>query len=210
MCESTVHEVAAIIQDGVTVPLNKPGTVVVFRREKGSWVKDREMSFQVDPAKGLGEMRGRVGELLRFMEPCKIFVARSASGALFYELEKAQFNVWEIPGTPDAFLEQVWSEDEKDRSDAAAPQVAEIPIPLENTPGNFFISIKETQGKRPELSSKQILQSFIRKGRFATLEIICDHVPPWIEMESRTVGFKIETTRLGPNEVHLKLVKMGA
>jgi Fe-only nitrogenase accessory protein AnfO len=210
MCESISHEVAAIIEDGVTVPLNKPGTVVVFRREKGSWVKDREMNFKVDPAKGLGDMRGRVGELLKFMEPCKIFVARSVSGALFYELEKAQFNVWEIPGTPEAFLEQVWSEDEKDRNDMAAPAVSEIPFPLENTPGNFFISIKETQGKRPELSSKQILQSFIRGGKFATLEIICDHVPPWIEVESRTVGFKIETDRLGPNEVHLKLIKIGA
>lgn len=210
MCESIAHEVAAIIEDGVTIPLNKPGTVVVFRRDKGSWTKDREMSFKVDPAKGLDEMRGKVGELLKFMEPCKIFVARSASGAMFYELEKAQFNVWEIPGTPDAFLEQVWSEDEKDRNDMAAPAVSEIPVPLENTSGNFFISIKETEGKRPELSSKQILQSFIRKGNFATLEIVCDHVPPWIESESRTVGFKIETERLGPNEVHLKLIKIGA
>jgi Fe-only nitrogenase accessory protein AnfO len=210
MCESIAHEVAAIVEDGVTIPLNKAGTVVVFRREKGSWVKDREMSFKVDPTKGLGEMRGKVGELLKFMEPCKIFVARSASGALFYELEKAQFNVWEIPGTPDTFLEKVWSEDEKDRNDLGAPAIAEIPLPLENTTGNFFISIKETQGKMPEFSSKQILQSFIRRGRFATLEIVCDHVPPWIEMESRTVGFKIETERLGPSEVHLKLIKIGA
>ena len=85
-----------------------------------------------------------------------------------------------------------------------------VPVPLEDTPGNFFISIKETQGKRPELSSKQILQSFIRKGSFASLEIVCDHVPPWIEMESRTVGFKIETERQGPNEVHLKLIKIVA
>ena len=210
MCESIAHEVAAIIEDGVTVPLNKPGTVVVFRRDKGSWTRDREMSFKVDPEKGLGDMRSRVGELLKFMEPCKIFVARSASGALFYELEKAQFNVWEIPGTPDAFLEQVWSEDEKDRNDKAAPAISGIPVPLENTPGNFLISIKDTQGKRPELSSKQILQSFIRKGNFVTLEIVCDHAPPWIEIESRTVGFKIETERLGPNEVHLKLIKIEA
>ncbi|HEY3420191.1 MAG TPA: Fe-only nitrogenase accessory AnfO family protein [Methanomassiliicoccales archaeon] len=208
MCENDAHEVAAIVEDGATIPLNRPGTVVVYRRDKGVWVKDREMDFKVDPTKGLGEMRSKVGELLKFMEPCKIFVARSASGALFYELEKAQFNVWEIPGKPDTFLEQVWSENEKDRNEAATPLTAAVPVPLESTPGNFFISIKETQGKRPELSSKQILQSFIRKGKFATLEIVCDHAPPWIEMESRTVGFKIETARLGLNEVHLKLIKI--
>jgi Fe-only nitrogenase accessory protein AnfO len=210
MCENIAHEVAAIVEDGVTVPLNTPGTVVVFRREKGSWVKDREMAFMIDPNRGLGEMRSRVVELLKFMEQCKIFVARSASGALFYELEKAHFNVWEIPGAPDAFLEQVWSEDEKDRNGASFPTMSAIPVPLESTPGNFFISIKETQGKRPELSSKQILQPFIRRGKFALLEIVCDHVPPWIELESSTVGFKIETERLGPSEVHLKLIKIGS
>lgn len=210
MCESQVHEVAVIIEDGVTVPLNKPGTVVVFSRNKGSWTKDREMHFEVDPAKGLGEMRVKVGELLKFVEPCKIFVARSASGALFYELEKARFNVWEIPGTPGTFLEQVWSEDEKDRIESAAPEVdTVIPVQMEKAPGSYFISIKETQGKRPELSSKQILQSFIRKGKFATLEIVCDHVPPWIDMESRTVGFRVETERTAPNEVHLRLTKIG-
>jgi Fe-only nitrogenase accessory protein AnfO len=208
MCENIAHEVAAIVEDGVTVPLNTPGTVIVFRREKGSWMKDREMAFMIDPTKGLREMRGRVAELLRFLDQCKIFVARSASGALFYELEKAKFNVWEIAGAPDTFLEQVWSEDEKDRNEASALTMSTIPVPLESTPGNFFISIKETQGKRPELSSKQVLQPFIRRGKFSTLEIVCDHVPPWIEMESSTVGFKIETERLGSNEVYLKLIKI--
>jgi Fe-only nitrogenase accessory protein AnfO len=210
MCQNISNEVAVIVEDGETVPLNTPGTVIVFKREKGVWEKDREMVFAVDPTKGLGDMRGKVAELLRFMDNCRIFVARSASGALFYELEKAKFNVWEIPGAPDAFLEQVWSEDEKDRAEPSSPSLAAIPVPIENTHGNYFISIKETQGKRPELSSKQILQSFIRKGMFATLEIVCDHVPPWIEIESRTVGFKMETRRLGPSEVYLKLTKIGA
>jgi Fe-only nitrogenase accessory protein AnfO len=208
MCENAVNEVAAILEDGATIPLNRPGTVVVFRREKGAWVKDREIPFQVDPAKGLGDMRGKVRELLSFLGPCRTFVARSASGALFYELEKAQFNLWEIAGSPDSFLEQVWSEDGKDHSEMTVQATVPMPVPLESTPGNFFISIKETQGKRPELSSKQILQSFIGKGRFSTLEIVCDHVPPWIEMESRRVGFKMETERAGPNEVHLRLIRI--
>jgi Fe-only nitrogenase accessory protein AnfO len=206
VCERIVPQVAALLgSDDNTVLLNRPGTVVVYRRERGEWRRDREMPFQVDPAKGLAEMRSRCTELVSFLGPCKIFAARSTAGVLFFELEKAHINVYEIEGTPAAFLEQVWSEDEKDMDETTVP--AAMPVPLERSPGHYYISIKEIQGKRPEFSSKQILQAFVRKGKFATLEVVCDHIPPWIELESRTVGFRMDPEKAGPNEIHLMLTK---
>jgi Fe-only nitrogenase accessory protein AnfO len=203
-----IQEIAAIIgPDGASVALNEPGTVIVYRRVRGSWEKDREMAFSIVGAQGLRELRTRVEELKAFLRDCRVFVARSASGALFFELEKARFSVWEIAGSPAGFLDSVWRDEKAEQAEACPPPGAGIPAPTETSPGRFTISIKEIQGKRPEVSSKQVLQDFVRKGNFEALEILCDHLPPWIEVDAERCGYGVETATVGKNEVNVRLTK---
>ncbi|PKL70275.1 MAG: nitrogenase [Methanomicrobiales archaeon HGW-Methanomicrobiales-1] len=204
-------EIAAILgKDGCSSTLSEPGTVVVYQRQGCSFEPVREMAFALDKDKGLKELRAKMAELIEFLNGCKIFVARSASGALYFELEKAGFSIWEITGKPADFLAIVLEDEEKERVAAQVTGVAGIPAPAERAPGSFFISIKEVQGKSPAISSKQVLQQFIREGQFRELEIICDHVPPWIEMDAACRGFSLSSEKLGPNEVRLRLMKTSA
>jgi len=206
-----ISEIAVIISDdGTTVPLNEPGSVVVFRRIRGVWYNERTFAFSLEEEKGLKGLRQKMAELVAFLGECRTFVAESASGAIFFELEKAGCQVWEIPGTPDTFLDSVWRE-AKEEQEAAAPPAAGagIPTPIETSPGKFTISIKEIQGKRPEVSSKQVLQQFIRRGGFSELAIVCDHLPPWIEIEAERLGISVETEYNAPHEVRV-LLKMPA
>jgi Fe-only nitrogenase accessory protein AnfO len=208
MCTS---EIAALVgSDGRTVPLNEPGTLVVFRRDRRLWVRDREIAFALDPAKGLRGLRSSLGILTGFLGDCKTVVAKSANGALFFELEKARCSVWEIAGTPDEFLEQVWRDEKEEHAAEPLPAGADIPAPLEIAPGRFYISIREIQGKRPEVSSKQVLQQFVQQGVFAELEIICDHLPPWIEVEAERRGYEIVSAKTAQNEVTVVLSKSSA
>jgi Fe-only nitrogenase accessory protein AnfO len=197
-----ISEIAAFMGgDGRTVPLNEPGTIAVFRRERGSWVKSRETVFALDPAHGLRELRQDVSRLLAFLAGCQVLVAKSASGALYFELEKSKCSIWEIAGTPSEFLDEVWRDEKESQVSEPLPAGIDIPAPLELAPGKFYLSIKEIQGKRPEVSSKQVLQQFVQQGHFAELEIICDHVPPWIEMEADRRGYELSSERVGQNEM---------
>ena len=202
-----IPEIAAMLdQDGVTTTLTGPGEVVVYSKVQCSWEPVRRMPFSLDQNQGLAQLRRTMGELVVFLGDCKIFVTRAASGAIFFELEKAQVTVWEILGKPEEFLEEVWREEEN-QDNCPQTGTSETPVPAEIAPGSYFISIKEIQGKRPEVSSKQVLQKFIRNGAYQKLEVICDHVPPWIALESDCCGFSMETERLGPSEVKVTLVK---
>lgn len=208
-CEEngSVREIAVLLDaDGLSGMLSRPGKVVVYKRSGCSFAADREMELALDRSRGLAELRSNVGELLRFLGPCTIFVARSASGAAYFELEKAGCSVWEVPGRPDEFLDSVLKGEEEVRAGAPARAV-EIPAPIERSPGSFFISIKEVQGKLPGFSSKQILEQFIRRGDFCVLELVCDHVPPWIEMEAERRGFAMEVEQRGKNEINVRLTK---
>ena len=204
------HEIATMLgADDLNTSLGEPGKIVVFRRNIGIWEIDREMEFALDQCRDLREMRQKMTDLLQFLGECRIFVAEAASGALFFELEKARVHVWEIAGRPEEYLNTVWEDEEEERAAAATDSapVPGVPTPVELIPGHFSISIKEIQVKTPEITSKQVLQQFIRQGNFSTLEIICDHVPPWIELEADRKGFTIEREVLGKNEVRAKLTK---
>jgi Fe-only nitrogenase accessory protein AnfO len=203
-----IQEIAAILgPDGSSIPLSEPGTVVVYHRVRGSWERDREMAFSIVEARGLRDLRNKVEELKALLRDCRVFVASSASGALFFELEKARFSVWEIAGTPAEFLDSVWRDEKAEQTAAFLPPDAGIPSPTETSPGHFSISIREIQGKRPEVSSKQVLQDFVRKGAFAELEVLCDHLPPWIEVDAVRCGYGIESHQIGKSEIKVRLTK---
>jgi len=203
-------EIAVILDtSGRSSVLAEPGTLVVFSRSPGGWKKERELPLVPDPAQGLKKMREQMAGVLEFLSPCRILVTRSAGGALYFELEKARVALWEIEGKPEEFLDEVWTEEEKEQAKdphpARAGEGPTLPVPQEKTPGTFFISIKEVQGKRPDISSKQVLQQFIRRGGFLVLDIICTHVPPWIEVEAERRGYMLETEQVDRETVKVRL-----
>lgn len=204
-----ISEIAVITgSDGRTIPLNETGTVIVFRRARGAWQTDRTLPFTPDEANGLAGLRRKMAGLVTFLGQCRCFVAASAGGAAFFELEKARCQVWEIPGSPDEFLDTVWREARAEQeAPAPVPAGAGIPAPREISPGRFTISIKDIQGRRPEVSSKQVLQQFIRRGGFTELAITCDHLPPWIEVEAERLGISVETEYHAPGGMQVILRK---
>ena len=203
-----ISEIAVITgNDGRTIAFNDGGTVVVFQMVSGIWHPERMLSFSLEQERSLPGLRQKMTELITFLGNCRTVVAKSASGAVFFELEKARCSVWEINGVPEEFLDSVWR-DEKQEQELDTPKTGPgIPAPVEIIPGKFTISIRDIQGKRPEMSSKQVLQQFIRRGRFTELEIFCDHPPPWIEMEAERLGISVETLHMAPNEVRMLLKK---
>jgi hypothetical protein len=60
------------------------------------------------------------------------------------------------------------------------------------------------------VSSKQVLQQFVHGGGFTELEIICDHVPPWIEVEAERCGYEIVREKTAQNEMKVILSKSSA
>jgi Fe-only nitrogenase accessory protein AnfO len=192
--------------DGRTMPLSEPCTVVVYHRVRGTWLAERRLMFSLDADDGLIGLRTKTGELILFLGECRTLVAQSASGALFFGLEKAGFSVYEIAGSPSEFLNTVWKEEkEEQEAKTPLPAGADIPAPIEIAPGKFYISIREIQGNRPEVSSKQVLRSFVQEGAFAELEIVCDHVPPWIEVDAERLGYEIVSERTGVHDLKVLL-----
>lgn len=199
-------EIAVFIgAEGTSTSLDEPGIMAVFRRDQSTWETDREQDFAIGTAKSMRELRLKMGEMVEFLGPCKVVVARSATGVPYFELEKARCSIWEVSGAPEDFLDHVLAGEEAERSEGQAEAPVAVPVPCETSPGYFFISIKEMQEKNSGVSSKQVLRQFLRNGGFRTLTVVCSHVPPWIEADAAICGLSCETEQLGKNEFTVRI-----
>jgi Fe-only nitrogenase accessory protein AnfO len=200
------REIAVFIDNqGRTGSLGQPGRVRVYRRWRKTWTEAREREFSLEAAGGLKGLRRQMAELLAFLGDCRIFVAASLSGVPYYELEKAGFNLWEESGEPHTYLEAVWAREEIERTapKQAPAAAAVLPAPVETAPGHYFVSLREIQAKNAGITSKQILQPFLRKGTFGLLEVVCDHLPPWLELDLQAGGFTWTSEKISERETKI-------
>ncbi len=144
--------------NGRTIPLSEPGTVVVFRRNRGVWHCDRALPFAIDEENGLLGLRRKMTELVAFLGDCRAFVAESASGAAFFELEKARCPVGRSPVHRTVSLMRYG---ESCRSGRTPPPRHRAPAsrPRSRCPRKIHHIHQGDPGKRPEVSSKQVFGS---------------------------------------------------
>ena len=96
-----MEEIAAILgADGSSTTLTEPGTLVVFRREKGAWTNNRTMPLALDQTEGLREMRNKMAGLLAFLGDCRIVVTKSQAGPCTLNWRKPGARSGKSPGSP--------------------------------------------------------------------------------------------------------------
>lgn len=172
---------------GETAALNEKGKVVVYRKNLGRWEILKEKEFSPGEYLSMPELRRNMAEMLNFIGNGRVFVGLSVTGIPYFELEKSGYSVWEFQGQPLDYLDYVLAKEEEERNMEPDPGVDfKLPAPEEISGGRYCISIKEIQENNTGFTSKQAVLPFLRQGKFYSLEIICNHVPPWLEAELAT------------------------
>ncbi|WP_425061436.1 hypothetical protein SCACP_34360 [Sporomusa carbonis] len=193
---------------GESTVISDPGMIRIFRKRQGMWHIEREQAFQLVQDKGLREMRRQMAGLIEYLGECKVFVASTVTGVPYYELEKAGLSVWEYKGKPVEFLDYILEkEEEAAEQDTKTPAAVVIPTPEHLGNGFYKISIKEIQESESGITTKQVLMPFLRRGSYYQLEVLCNHVPPWLEAEAMTGNLCYESEKIAPGEVRLILRK---
>lgn len=187
-------EIAVLVNpDGNAAALQQGGCLQIYKKSCPTWELSRSMSFTLSKAQGLTEIRDYIQMVLDFLGDCRVLAAGSISGLLYFELEKAGCTTWEIEGDPADFLDIMAQAESKDPEINSAPPASTVlspPEPREVSPGCYSISLQEIQNCSGKITSKQVLVPLLKKMDFNRLDIICSHVPPWLEQQILTGQLK--------------------
>lgn len=183
-------------ENGRTSTLKEGGKIVVYTKEGdiGFWKTSQEITFSISPFRSIVEIRDYIVKVISSIKKCNIFVGKEVTGQLFATLELKDFNVYEIDGKPEEFLDSIRIT-ELNELNPEKEEILEKPglclKPQETQEkGTFFFNLKDALLSDPELTSKKALLPFVNEKKFKKLEIICDHIPNWFEREFEKQGIK--------------------
>lgn len=147
-----------------------------------TWQVEEIISYSLVPLASIPDTRDCVKTVISNLKDCKIIIAKTMSGIPYIIFDRMGFAVFEASSISDSIFEGILSDVKEYLSNKSLASI-EIPTtPVETEiPGVYFINLIELQIKHPEISSKKALKSFIENTHFSKLEIICSHLPQWLE-----------------------------
>ncbi|GAB6178737.1 hypothetical protein JCM14036_00560 [Desulfotomaculum defluvii] len=193
--------------NGQITDLYQNSKVIVYQRNQNLWQKVREKTFSMGDNFDIKALREMMAELIDFLGTCKTFVGRKVTGIPYFTLEKYGCSIWEFEGNPLDFLDYILDKEEEEQRKPSVQNSISLPTPVEFFSGCYRISIKEIQENNLGVTSKQVLLPFMRQGKYYSLEIICNHVPPWLENEILLNQLERRTEVIGQNEVKIAIMK---
>ena len=166
----------------------------------GSAEADRTASAGGEP--GIPEMRSRIRKLIDELGDCRIIVSGKLAGIPYHIFDKMGFHIFETGDPPSQELfqyiireiEEAEAKAQASRASAAAASVSALTPVSPDHNGNYYLNLIELQQAHPEISSKKALRQFMEETVFGRLELICNHIPPWMEamIASKSYDCQIE------------------
>lgn len=192
--------------DGSVLPFANKGKIMIYDKQKDGWKIVKDILYDLEQEKGLAHMRNKISKLVTLIGyNSKVFIATKVIGIPYFEFEKQGFSVWEIEGRPEDFLDEVMNEENLCKEESVV--TAKISVPEKISDGCFAISIKSIQENTMGITSKQVLQGFVRKSDFRQLVINCNHVPPWLQAEVIDSSLRCQIEKIDINDYKIILVK---
>ena len=180
------------------------GIIKVYKKTNEEWIELKSLPYSVSTNINIISLRKYLSELVEKLDNCRIFVAKEVSGLLFSILDSYCFDIYELNGIPDIFLDSILISQEKHQMEKLQKEELLLASHSENKffpeiidkHGNYTINLKKLLQADATFTSKKILIPFLEKEKFKSLEVIFDHVPKWFEKDLPKMGYDFDITTL--------------
>lgn len=161
------------------------------------WEPLREINWQLGAESDIAKIRNKIQVLIEQLGDCRIMVSRKLSGLPYHIFNKMEFHIFETdsPVSQKLFRDIIQEIKEAAEKIQSSDSVAQVPVsPLND--GIYYLNLIELQRAFPEITSKQALKQFLEEIPFYKLELICSHMPPWIEPAAAEKNLELEIGKL--------------
>ena len=180
--------IATMNMAGELVPYADTQRFVLYQREEAQWQPSD--LFEPQQTSGVQALRNIIVALAERFE-CRVIVSQKVVGIAYQTLNKSGFAIFEAEAVTDELLDGIIHDVLS--AQAAQDNPPQEPVSPQND-GNYFLDLTRLQKAYPEVSSKQALRDFMQNAAFLSLELVCDHLPPWMEamMKERGIEYRLQ------------------
>ncbi|MDF2984537.1 MAG: putative nitrogenase iron-iron accessory protein AnfO [Eubacterium sp.] len=187
-------EIAVLVNsEGSTSGFDKDGSLRVYSKVNCEWTVVRCMEYNTGIISDSLTLHRRINEICGWLENCKIIVVNRIRGIHYIAFEEKQISMLEIKGVPETFLDDIRECVQHYRTGKEIPM--EHKAIFELRPGVFHTDLRAVMNGSTSYNSKQILVPFLKKQEYSLLEIICDHVPKWLENEQNELSIRLSVEK---------------
>jgi len=182
---------------------SKDANVLVFNKNDAGWLVVKDISAGIDFSHELPLLREELRQLITELDDCKIIVGKTVSGLAYHMLDKMGFAIFEVEQFTPSILDQILS----DVKSASATNKSGISPVETDVPGVYFLDLIALQEQNSEITSKMALQPFLTNTPFLQVDLICGHLPPWVEPFIAAKGMKLTTEYMPNGKVQVHITK---
>ncbi len=187
-------EIAVLVNsEGSTSGFESDGIIRIYSGTGCNWTVIRQMEYQTENMTDSMSLHKRIKEICAWLEDCKIIVVSRIRGIHYIAFEEKQISMLEIRGMPDTFLDDIRECLRHHRTGHEVP--IEHNAVFELRPGIYHVDLREVMKGNTSYNSRQILLPFLKKQKYSLLEMICDHIPKWLEKEQTELKIRISVEK---------------
>lgn len=187
--------ILTVDKDGALAPFLQTCAFALYQKDQARW--HRVEATQINgPLLNAADIREMVGTISKHFQDCRILISRKVLGVAYQTLNMAGFSIFEAEDISAKLLDGTLSDVMKNQ---AKPDQPPLEPQSPNRDGRFVFDLVRLQKAYPQVSSKKALMAFMTVADFLSLELICDHLPPWLEdlMKARDYRYSAKSEGLG-------------
>ena len=167
-------------------------TFVLYSGFKAEWKQSDSFSIAQKPQQAQA-IRDIVRQLLSRFADTRIILSKQINGIAYQVLNRHGYHIFESDSIGD--LDGIVLEIEAVQNEAQIKKNIHLEPYTKNDDGCYYLNLIELQREHPEISSKKALRRFMEEQTFMELELICQHLPPWMGdvMTARGLQYRIES-----------------
>lgn len=154
-------------------------TCIIYEKENNNWKARKQFTIQITAKTNPETFRNEIRTIIAKLDDCKIIVSQSLTGLAYHIFDRMGFYIFETAElAPDTF-DQILHDIDKNTQELTTQEMPTKPMKTDE--GIYFLDFIQLQQVHPEISSKRALQPFLQSTPFIKLDILCSHLPPWLE-----------------------------
>jgi Fe-only nitrogenase accessory protein AnfO len=180
----------------------------IFYQINNQWMLKEQLVHILIEGGSVGQIQKSVLAIIDKLNGCKIVLGSIITGVPFHVLDRKGIIMCES----DDYSDQIFNEIMKDQLEVEMKLAnknigkEEFKGPkLMDEDGVFFLDLINLQKTHPEISSKKAIIPFLTNIVFYELQVVCDHVMPWLEGELRSKGLEYVKEPYDGNKIKLTI-----